>query len=320
MKKKLLLALPVVVFIAALLSAGSAYTKDNPLASRSIDPIVSTDWLAANSNLKDLVIIDIRNAAQYGSGHINNAINIPFVRSGSAWVVTRDGLELELPDQADLFKVIGSAGIKNDSRVVIVNDALPTDSQTPPTYPRSYATRVADTLIYAGVKNVAVLDGGHTKWVKEGKALSKDPVTPVPLTYRGDVDKTMFVPKEYVREHIGKAVIIDSRDPDAYFGAILQPIAQIIGHIPTAKSLPSIWIWDAKNTTYKQTAVLEKMAFGVIGQDKDKEIIVTCGTGNNASAWWFVLTQALGYKNVKFYDGSAQEWSKYYDMVPYRWE
>jgi len=37
--------------------------------------------------------------------------------------------------------------------------------------------------------------------------------------------------------------------------------------------------------------------------------------GGYASSWWFVLTQALGYQNVKIYDGSAQEWAKNYDMV-----
>lgn len=34
-----------------------------------------------------------------------------------------------------------------------------------------------------------------------------------------------------------------------------------------------------------------------------------CTTGGYASGCWFVLTEVLGYKNVKFYDGSAQEWA-----------
>ena len=229
-------------------------------------------------------------------------------------------MALVLPDDADLFKVIGSAGIKSDSRVVIVNDLFPTDPKTPPTYPRSYATRVADTLIYAGVKNVAILDGGHTKWVKEGRPLSKDIVTPMPVTYRGEVNKAMFVSRHYVKEKIGKAVIIDARNPEYYFGATVSTFAPKPGHIPTAKSLPSIWIWNDKDGMYKPTDVLEKMAAGVVGKDKSKEIIVYCGRGNNGSVWWFVLTQVLGYNNVKFYDASSQEWVRYYDMVPYQWD
>jgi thiosulfate/3-mercaptopyruvate sulfurtransferase len=319
MKNKALFALPVFILVASLLPGGYASAKEVPLSARAIDPVVSTDWLAANSGLKDLVIIDIRSGALYGAGHIPNVINIPFARDVSVWITKRDDLDLEIPEEADLFKVIGSAGIKSDSWVVIVNDAFPIDPQTPPSYPRSYATRVADTLIYAGVKNVAILDGGHTKWVKEGRTLSTDIVTPMPVTYRGEVNKAMFVSRYYVKENIGKAVIIDARDPDAYFGATVQPWAPKAGHIPTAKSLPTPWIWNAKDGTYKHTDLLEKMAIGVVGKDKAKEIIVYCGTGNNASGWWFVLTQVLGYDNVKFYDGSAQEWVRYYDMVPYQW-
>ena len=321
MRKKTLLVLPVfILIIAALLLGSYGYAKDIPPATRTIAPVVSTDWLAANSGQKDLVIIDIRSGALYGAGHIPNAISIPFARDSSVWITQRDNLDIEVPDEADLLKVIGSAGIKKDSRVVIINDAFPTDPKTPPTYPRSYATRVADTLIWAGVKNVAVLDGGHTKWVKEGRTLSKDIVTPMPVTYRGEVDKAMFVSRHYVRERIGKVVIIDARNPEYYFGATVSTFAPKPGHIPTAKSLPSIWIWNDKDGMYKNADVLEKMAAGVVGKDKSKEIIIYCGRGNNGSGWWFVLTQVLGYDNVKFYAASSQEWVRYYDMVPYQWD
>jgi thiosulfate/3-mercaptopyruvate sulfurtransferase len=57
------------------------------------------------------------------------------------------------------------------------------------------------------------------------------------------------------------------------------------------------------------------MAAGVVGGPRSQEIIVYCGVGGYASSWWFVLTQVLGYENVKIYDGSAQEWAKSYDMV-----
>ncbi|UCE53572.1 MAG: hypothetical protein JSV31_30770 [Desulfobacterales bacterium] len=49
-------------------------------------------------------------------------------------------------------------------------------------------------------------------------------------------------------------------------------------------------------------------------------LIASLFTGGYASSWWFVLTQVAGYNNVKLYDGSAQEWIRYYDMVPYRWD
>jgi thiosulfate/3-mercaptopyruvate sulfurtransferase len=52
------------------------------------------------------------------------------------------------------------------------------------------------------------------------------------------------------------------------------------------------------------------MAYGVISSGPAREIVVYCGVGGYASAWWFVLTQLLGYENVKVYDGSALEWTQ----------
>jgi thiosulfate/3-mercaptopyruvate sulfurtransferase len=319
-KKKVLFAWSLLILTASLLPCDYACTKEIPLSARAIDPVVSTNWLAANIGIKNLVIIDMRSAASYGAGHIPNAINLPFDRYHSVWGIQRDGLDLEVPEESDLFKTIGSAGMKNDSLVVIVNDASSLNPEEPPVYPRYYACRVADTLIYAGVKNVAILSGGHTKWVQEGRTLSKDIVTPTPVTYSGEANKAMLVSRQYVKENIGKVVIIDAREPDSYFGATVNKFVPKPGHIPSAKSLPSIWIWNSKDGTFKDADMLKKMGSGVVGNDKAKEIIVYCGVGNSASGWWFVLTQILGYDNVKLYDGSAQEWMRYYDLVPYQWD
>ena len=42
---------------------------------------------------------------------------------------------------------------------------------------------------------------------------------------------------------------------------------------------------------------------------KDTPVIVHCRTGHQASQTFFVLTRLLGYKNVKWYDGSWSEWA-----------
>ena len=39
------------------------------------------------------------------------------------------------------------------------------------------------------------------------------------------------------------------------------------------------------------------------------KVLLYCGTGLLASASWFALTQVLGYKSVKNYDGSWFEFS-----------
>jgi thiosulfate/3-mercaptopyruvate sulfurtransferase len=65
------------------------------------------------------------------------------------------------------------------------------------------------------------------------------------------------------------------------------------------------------------------MAENIAGTPEENngyEIIVYCGVGGYASSWWYLLTQVLGYENVKFYDGSAQEWVREYDMKPFEWQ
>jgi len=35
---------------------------------------------------------------------------------------------------------------------------------------------------------------------------------------------------------------------------------------------------------------------------------VYCDTGKTCTSWAFILTDLLGYKDVKVYDGSSMEW------------
>jgi thiosulfate/3-mercaptopyruvate sulfurtransferase len=285
---------------------------------RAISPIVSTDWLEKNLDDPKLVIVDIRLGEEYAAGHIPNAINVPFPDAvenpSSQWFVERDGLLLEVPEEADLFHTIGSTGIRGDSLVVVVpKPELP--------HPLVDATRVADTLMYAGVKNVAVLDGGYDKWAAEDRPVSVDVVEPTPVAYTGTIDETMFVSKEYVQEKIGKAIIIDTREALEYFGGFMRPLWVRAGHIPTAKCLPTLWIWN-EDKTYRSTDELREMARGVVGTDLSQEIIIYCRVGGFSSAWYFVLKEVLGYKDVKIYHGSAQEWTRDPEapLVSYRWE
>ena len=48
------------------------------------------------------------------------------------------------------------------------------------------------------------------------------------------------------------------------------------------------------------------------GISGDKPIIAYCRIGERSSHSWFVLTQLLGYDNVKNYDGS---WTEYGSLV-----
>ena len=311
------------ILILSLIAGCATLTGQEGTSDRKIEPIVSANWLAASMHLKDLVIIDIRSTDAYAAGHIPGAVNEPFVTAfdpctgpTSNWIIgSKDCLWLELPAANDLMGTIGNLGITADSKVVIVTAPNPKE---PPYFGLANATRVADTLIYEGVANVAILDGGYPKWAAEGRPTNKGAPALSSVTYQAAVNEAMFVPINDVKKHMSDAIIIDARDAVVYAGTVTEPFADKPGHIPNAKSLPAPWIWNENpdgTYTYKDTKTLGTMASGVVGDPGSQEIIVYCGVGGYASSWWFVLTQALGYQNVKIYDGAAQEWVKHYDMV-----
>lgn len=280
-----------------------------PVFGRELSPIVSADWLEKNLNNPKLVMIDVRKAEEYEKGHIPNSINIFF----GTWLSKKQDLLLELPRDEDLFNIIGTSGIKSDSIVVVIG-------KTDTDFDRADSIRVVWTLIYAGVKNVAVLDGAYNKWLKDKKPVSTEIIKPKTAEYRGKANKAMVVSKEYVRGRIGKSIIVDARTPDDFFGFSKPPFAEKAGHIQSAVCLPTPWIFT-KEGTFNSKEELGAMAIGVVGKDTSKEIIVYCGVGGYATTWWFVLTELLGYKNVKVYDGSIQEWSRdpKAPMTKYSW-
>ena len=244
--KKLRLLYLVLAFVFAL-----------PLfaLARDIAPVVSSDWLEKNLNDSKLVIVDIRKVEEYKEGNIPNSINVFY----GTWAVKKKGLDNELPEDDDLFDVIGSAGIKAGSHVVVVGK---TDTMAD----QVNLTRVAWTLIYGGIENVAVLDGGFNKWKEAKKPISTETMKPKAGTYQGKANKSLFATKEYVISKIGKANIIDTRMPDFFFGVSKLDFVERAGHVKGAVALPSAWIF-AKEGTFKSKEDLEAMAAGVIGKD-----------------------------------------------------
>ena len=207
---------------------------------------------------------------------------------------------MEVPDREDLCRIIGSAGISGNSRVVLCNAV-----DNP--YRLADAARAAFTLICGGVRSASVLNGGIDGWKNDGFPLSTERTQPSPVRYKSDLRADMVVTRDYVLKRIGSARIVDARDASCYFGAEVDSLAPRPGHIPTAVSIPSPWLWTADGR-YRDPAILAEMAENNLGADRSTEIITYCGVGGYGSAAWFVLHELLGYTDVRLYDGSAQEW------------
>jgi thiosulfate/3-mercaptopyruvate sulfurtransferase len=264
--------------------------------ARDITPFVSSDWLGQNLTIPGMLIIDIRSATDYGRSHIPNAVNI----SVNLWAVNKNGLLRELPAENDLLGIMRSIGIKEDSKVVVAGKGASD-------FDRADAVRVAWTLLVAGIKNVAVLDGGFQKWLDEKRAVTAELPHLQPGDYKGRINLSALASKKYLLSKIEKSIVVDSRLPELFFGMTTESWALKPGHIKSAANLPAPWAFQP-NGLLRSQSELESMAGGVIGKNKTHEIITYCGVGAYGSVWSYILTELLGYKDVKVYDGSMQEW------------
>jgi thiosulfate/3-mercaptopyruvate sulfurtransferase len=267
-------------------------------AARDIPALATTDWLAKKLADPALVILDIRRVEYYRAGHIPNAINAFY----GSWAFKKVDLYTEIPEMDDLFDMVGAAGIKLDSRIVIVGK-----TDTP--QERVGMARVACTLQYAGIDNVAILDGGHNKWTKENRPLSTRTVKPRKVNFTGKINQHIFVKKDYVLDQFDKVIMLDVRDPSFFAGKKKAEFIEKAGHISGAVNLPTAWSF-ANGGTFKNKATLAALAAEAVGTDLSKEIITYCDTGKCCPTWRYLMKEVLGYQNVFLYDGSIEEWSR----------
>lgn len=282
--------------LAIMLLLPFAITAPVQAAARGIDPIVSTDWLEKNLNNPNLVIVDLRKVEEYKAGHVPGAVNVFY----GSWAIKRGDLLNELPDMDDLADVIGGAGIGANSLVVLVDKTEKIPDQFG-------MTRVAWTLKYAGINNIAILNGGQDQWVKEKRALSQDMVKPKAKPYKAAWNKNLFIDKASVQAKLGKATILDTRAPGFYEGKEKLAFVPKLGRIKGAVNLPVGQLYT-KEGLYKSQAELTSLVAKATGGDLDKEYILYCDTGKTCTSWAFVMTELFGYKDVKVYDGSSMEW------------
>jgi thiosulfate/3-mercaptopyruvate sulfurtransferase len=282
--------LKAVMFIIVLLLPLTAM-------ARGIDPIVSTDWLQKNLKNAKVVIVDVRKVEDYKAGHIPGAVNVFY----GSWAIKKGDLLNELPPIDDLTDVIGSAGIGKDSLVIVVGKTEKMPDQFD-------MTRVAWTLKYVGIPHVAILNGGQDQWVKEKKPLSQDMVKAKAKPFKAAVTKDLFVDKYFLLTKIGKTTIVDTRGPAFYEGKEKLAFVNKLGRIKGAINLPVGQLYTPEGF-YKDKAALAALAEKAVGNDLNKELLLYCDTGKTATSWAFIMTEMLGYKDVKVYDGSFMEWA-----------
>ena len=263
------------------------------------ESLVSTDWVAehgADANVR-LVEVDV-DTSSYEQGHISGAVGWNW-QSQLQQTVRRDLISKE-----EMEALLGGAGIGNDTTVILYGDNN-----------NWFAAWAFWQLKYYGHGDVRIMNGGRAKWEAEGRPLTTEAPAPASATYTAqDGDQNIRAYRDQVLGHItaGDISLVDVRAPAEYSGELLAPAnlpqegSQRGGHIPGAANIP----WGqavAEDGAFKSADDLAEL-YGGKGIDGSRETIAYCRIGERSSHTWFVLTQLLGFENVRNYDGSWTEW------------
>ena len=283
-------------------------------------PLVETSWLAEHLNDPNLRIVDARwrgdgsSCQRYRSGHIPGAVHIDWhLDLGYTAGGVRD---LILP--AEWFgAMMRAVGIGDDTRVVAYAD-----------YDYSGAARLWWALRYYGHDQVAVLNGGITKWLAEGRPLSRDVPLPDPAQFTPRLQLYLLATATEIEDALidpqSNVHLVDTRPIEQYVGdavwtprgsRYLPPGQEWIdvdgrmmrgGHIPGALHLHATRNLNPADWTYLSAEQLREQARAA-GIEPGQRVITYCGVGISASNGLFALHLA-GQQDVALYDASWEEW------------
>ncbi|MHB9155067.1 MAG: sulfurtransferase, partial [Endomicrobiales bacterium] len=169
---------------------------------------------------------------------------------------------------------------------------------------------VAYSLARFGHDSLYLLDGGIDKWKAEGRALTKYFPRVPPSDFTPEVRSGYFIGYDEFKQvkDSESVTLIDSRPAALYEGQgpWIKP-----GHIPGAINLPWTSLMDGRNRALLKTDEELQRILSAHEIGPDKNIIVYCGTGREATNEFLLFKWYLSYPSVRLYEGSFTEWCSY---------
>jgi thiosulfate/3-mercaptopyruvate sulfurtransferase len=265
--------------------------------------IISTDELAARLDDKDVRIFDCRHLLtdvdygrrEYAKAHIPGAVFVHLDNDLSTPPNGKNGRHA-LPAADWLAAKFGALGIDAGKQVVCYDDAG-----------GAIAGRMWWSLRWLGHEAAAVLDGGITKWVKEGRAVTDAVSLPKPATFVARPRPFATVDAGYVLQHLQKpgVMVVDARANDRFHGQN-ETIDPISGHIPGAINR---FFKDnlAADGAFKPPAQLLEEFERLLKGLPPSAVVNQCGSGVTACHNLLAM-EIAGLSGARLYPGSWSEW------------
>ncbi|WP_372714959.1 sulfurtransferase [Ilyobacter sp.] len=299
MKKLLILLMGLLMMSAVMAKDYSQYHNPEALVS----PEKAKEIMENNKNV---VVLDVRKTTEFLIGHIPGAVDI--------WRTDISADDSEYPfggmrASAEKMKnVLGNYGVDSDTHILIYDAKADYD-----------AARLWWILDMYGHKKISLIDGGIDGWEEAGLPLEmgfakkKDKKV---YSFNKKPDYSKLAQLKDVKKAIKSKdiIVIDTRAEDEHLGTTTKKGAFRPGRIPSKTFIP--WesaVNDKGDKTFRSIEELKNI-YVKQGVTSDSTIIAYCQSGVRSAHTTFVLTQLLGYKKVKNYDGSWIEWSYNKDL------
>ncbi|HEV8407911.1 MAG TPA: sulfurtransferase, partial [Sphingomicrobium sp.] len=234
-----------------------------------MESLVSTDWLAGHLGEPDLVVVDStwhmpasgRSAAkEFLLGHIPGArfLDIDELSDHD------NAAPHMLGGAAEFGSAMEQVGIGRDDRIVVYDNS-----------PIHTAARGWFTLRHFGARRVALLDGGLTKWIAEGRPTQAGEPPPRSARFEAEERAGEVFTKEQILAGTPCA-LADARGKGRFEASEPEPRAGIAGgHIPGARNLPFGLLYK-EDGTFRPKGEL-RIAFKDAGIDPTRPFIASCG-------------------------------------------
>lgn len=256
-----------------------------------------------------------RNYDDYKEGHIPGAIAL-------------DTLELESPETwnrrspRELEHALLSKGITKETTVILYGRFAYPDNNDP--FPGSSAghlgaIRCAAIMMYAGVKDVKVLNGGLQSWLDEGNTITSEISLPSKADKFGlqiPGNPNFFVDTPDAKQMIESpdAEIISIRSWKEWIGEVsgynyIEKKGRIPGAVFGNCGSDAYHMENYRNLDHSMREFHEIAdIWEEMGVNPGKKLAFYCGTGWRGSEA-FMNAYLMGWKNVAVYDGGWFEWS-----------
>ena len=287
-------------------------------------PVVSADWLA--NNMSEVQVIEVRSdIASYlrnpefdtdkktgkkflveVGGHIVNSTLLDFKKVRVDRLVDGKKIKFLIPEKADFEKLVQSLGINSDKPIVLVpigQDMSDIDE----------ALRTYWSFKVYGEDQVAVLDGGIAGWLSEGREFTTATIPKAIGNWLAKAERKELIASSddvAAASKNGKPQLLDARQPAQYLGLTKRPDVLTYGHIAGSKELaPELLAKPVNGALYFWKKNTYDALMSANGLSAKSPTISYCNTGHLAAGAWFVMSELVGNKNAKLYDGSLHLWT-----------